>query len=296
MSRVIVIGSINQDLVIQTKRHPKPGETVHGSSLEYFPGGKGANQAVAAARAGAQTKLVGLTGDDAAGRDLRDFLERTGVGLAGAGITKNSPTGTALITVAGGENTVVVMAGANGELRPSAIKAVDINEGDVLLAQFETPASTTLAGFKKAKESGAITILNPSPAKAIPSKLLSLTDYLIINEHEFELIFGELPSNFKDSATIAERMRSSYKGALVLTLGKNGAILVNKDGHYFERGIRVKAVDSTGAGDCFTGYFAAGLAMGQTAAKSLNQANNAASISVTRAGAASSIPTKDELG
>lgn len=295
MNRVIVLGSINNDIVVFADRHPSVGETVRGNDLRTFPGGKGANQAVASARAGAPTAMLGLVGDDGPGQELRSFLEATGVDVSGVEITSTEPTGTALITVAGGDNTIVVVAGANGAVSEEVIADVSLEAGDIVLAQFETPASVSAALFRAARLAGAPTILNPAPAMPIPSDLLELVDYLIVNETEFALTFGFDPT---DSPSASTREFESFDGVVVATLGAGGVLCWDRGDPASPHripGVQVEAVDSTGAGDCFCGYVAASLSRGEGLVDALHLANSAAALSVTRAGAASSIPTLDEV-
>lgn len=294
-NRVIVLGSINNDIVVFAGRHPRVGETVKGNGFRTFPGGKGANQAVASAFAGVPTAMIGLVGDDAPGRDLRSFLESTGVDVSGVGISSSAPTGTALITVADGDNTIVVVAGANGDVSNDILEELVLSPNDVVLTQFETPTSTSTALFLAARVVGARTVLNPAPAMEIPPDLLSLVDYLIVNESEFALTFGfeptaEIPADCKAFQT--------FEGVVIATIGARG-VLVWVQGRRAHpehiAGLSVDAVDSTAAGDCFCGYFAAGLARGASLDDALRIANRAAAISVTRIGAAASIPLLAEV-
>lgn len=292
MGRVFVIGSINDDIVVLVSRHPRVGETLVGSDLKHFPGGKGANQAVAAARAQADTTMIGLVGEDAAGKELVDYLTGAGVNTSLIESTDAAPTGTALITVADGDNTIVVVAGANGLLGQEHMKNFTPEKGDVVLAQFETPIETTIAAFEVARSVGATTILNPAPAAAVPGPLLGLVDILVVNEHEFALLFGQEPSQ---AEMISTARRAGYQGSLVVTLGSDGVIAASDDATVRYSGHSVAAVDSTGAGDCFVGYVAAGIVQGLAFDLCLERANLAAAISVTRPGAASSIPTVAEV-
>ncbi|MCL2451720.1 ribokinase [Candidatus Saccharibacteria bacterium] len=288
MPSVYVVGSINDDIVVSADRCPGLGETVVGSSLQHFPGGKGANQAVAAARAGASTSMIGLVGDDSVGRQLVEFLKSSGVDTNSIATTSDAPTGTAIITIACGENTIAVVAGANGLLDETALVNFKPEPGDVVVAQYETPIKTTVAAFKKAKESHATTILNPAPAGDVNDELLNLIDYLVVNEHEYKMIFGAAP-NIDTLATVAKER--GFAGSIIVTLGADGLIALRDGQVHSLAGHEVDVVDSTGAGDCFVGYFAAGIAKGSTFEKSLERANLAAATSVTKLGAASSIPS-----
>jgi ribokinase len=188
MGRVFVAGSTNMDVVATADRHPKIGETVSGREVLYFPGGKGANQAVAAAKLGANTTLIGRIGNDTFGAELKVFLAAQGIDLALVRETSGVHTGTALITVADAENTVVVIPGANALLSVADAKEPALAKGDVAVSQFEIPLSTVSAFFRRARTAGAMTILNPAPAIAFDNELLELTDVLILNESELAFL------------------------------------------------------------------------------------------------------------
>ncbi len=195
MGRVFVAGSINMDVVATAERHPKIGETVAGKEVLYFPGGKGANQAVAAAKQGVPTTLVGRLGTDAFGRDLRTFLAAQSIDL---GLVKDTdaPTGTAVITVANSDNTIVVIPGANAHVDAADVTAASLARGDVAVSQFEIPLPAIATFFKNARASGATTILNPAPARAVAPELLALVDILVLNETELGVLTGaELGEN-----------------------------------------------------------------------------------------------------
>ena len=292
MKRVHVIGSINQDIVAEAARHPRPGETVLGSMLRFHPGGKGLNQAVAAARAGASVTLTGCVGDDAAGRELLSILRAAGVDCEAVGITNEAPTGTGVITLAAGENAIVVIAGANALVTPDLSERIDFARGDICVAQLETPVETTVSMFQRARAAGATTVFNPAPADQVPDELLALSDILVVNAPEFELIFGLAIDRNADANV---RVTRRFRGSLVVTLGASGTVVWENGQRTSIPGHQVTAVDSTGAGDCFVGYLVAGLAAGQSLEQAAHTANRAAAISVTRHGAASSIPVAAEV-
>lgn len=264
--------------------------------MDRFPGGKGANQAVAAARAGAATSMVARTGDDADGAMVTAHLEAAGVDVRLVETLPSTPTGTALITVAGGENSIVVMAGANALLDASALSSIELVAGDVVVAQLETPVPTTMAAFAAARSAGVTTILNPAPAAALSASLLALTDHLVLNAHELEHLFGVAPTEATADAPLEAARRVGYQGVLVVTLGAQGVVVLGLH-HGIVRlaGHQVRAVDTTGAGDCFVGYYAAALAAGVPVPDAAATANAAAAISVTRAGATTAIPRRDEV-
>ena len=298
MGRVFVAGSINMDVVATADRHPKVGETVAGRAVHYFPGGKGANQAVAAAKLGASTALIGRLGTDAFGRQLRTFLAAQGVDLALVKDTPDIHTGTAIITVADADNTIVVVPGANALVSAEDVAAPVLAKGDVAVSQFEIPLPTISAFFKRARAAGATTILNPAPAIACGPELLALVDVLVLNETELgflantELRDSDEPARFVDAA---RRLQTGANAIICVTLGKRGVlVLVNSEASLIA-GHAVKAVDTTGAGDCFVGALAAQLAGGTAIHDALTYANAAASISVQRMGAAPSMPTAAEV-
>lgn len=242
MARVCVVGSVNMDLTFDVSTLPRPGETVLASSLTYAPGGKGGNQAVAAARAGAQVQFVGATGDDAAAEQLRAHLLVNDVGLDGT-VAIPGPSGTAIIVVdAGAENTIVVAPGANGQLTlaEAAVRSV-IADCDVLLTQLEIPVPTAVAAAREARSAGAVVMINASPAGQEQSSLAELAavaDVVIANEAEADE-WSWQPTH------------------LVITLGARGARYVGSDGEFRVSAQAVRAVDTTGAGDVFAGVLAA---------------------------------------
>src|SRR5246127_3082736 len=195
MGRVVVAGSINMDVVATAERHPAVGETVAGEQVLYFPGGKGANQAVAAAKLGAETILIGRLGADAFGAELRTFLARQGVDLRLVRESADAHTGTAIITIAKADNTIVVVPGANGLVSADDVAAAPLAKGDVAVSQFEIPLPAIAAFFRNARAAGAATILNPAPARVVGAELLGLVDILVLNETELGLLSGKALSD-----------------------------------------------------------------------------------------------------
>ncbi|WP_076862549.1 ribokinase [Bradyrhizobium mercantei] len=298
MGRVFVAGSINMDVVATAERHPKVGETVAGEAVLYFPGGKGANQAVASAKQGMPTTLIGRLGTDAFGRELRTFLAAQGVDLTFVRDTDGAHSGTAIITVANADNTIVVVPGANGLVDPDDVAAPVLAKGDIAVSQFEIPLPTIAAFFKRARAAGATTILNPAPAKRIDAALLDLVDVLILNETELGLLTGRELRDGDTYETLMDAARSLQARAhqiICVTLGKRGIVALLNGNMHVDQGRAVKAVDSTGAGDCFVGAVAALLADGQPVQAAMSYANIAASICVQRMGAAPSMPTVEEV-
>src|SRR4030081_1953966 len=227
MGRVFVAGSINMDVVATADRHPRLGESVAGREVLYFPGGKGANQAVAAAKLGAATTLIGRVGDDAFGRDLRTFLAAQGVDLAFVQDTPEAHTGTAVITVANADNTIVVIPGANAHLSAADAAMPLLAKGDVAVGQFEIALPAISAFFARARAAGATTILNPAPALPFDRELLDLVDILILNESELGLLARTELRNTDDHARFIAAARLLQAGTdkiICVTLGKRGGI------------------------------------------------------------------------
>jgi ribokinase len=296
MSTVFVAGSINMDVVATATRFPKVGETVPGSEVHFFPGGKGANQAIAAAKLGARTALIGRLGRDAFGRRLKAFLERQGVDLRHVTVTAKAHTGTAIITVA--DNTIVVVPGANALVDRSDVTVPIVEKGDVLVSQFEIPLATVAAFFARGRAAGATTILNPAPMVAFDRNLLDLADLVVLNETELGTLTGVDVDSGDDSAKfirLAKGLRPSKDQIVCVTLGSRGAIAVVQDEAIVIPGRVVTPVDTTGAGDCFVGALAARLAGGAPIRGALEYANVAASICVQRMGAGPSMPTAGEV-
>ncbi|MFJ9421444.1 ribokinase [Streptomyces sp. NPDC101249] len=310
---LLVVGSANADLVIDVERRPGAGETVLGGDLAVHPGGKGANQAVAAARLGARTALLARVGDDGHGRLLLDSLRTAGVATAGV-LTGGAPTGVALITVdPSGDNSIVVSPGANGRLTPGDVRDADrlLRTSRVVSAQLEIPLETVVEVVRRLPEGGRF-VLNPSPPRPLPREVLAACDPLIVNEHEAKVILGgaaagDAPEDWARSL-LAEGPRS-----VVVTLGAEGALVASAadadeagDGDGEGEGdgvevtrvapVRVDAVDTTGAGDAFTAALAWRLGTGATLAEAAGYAARVGAAAVTRRGAQESFPTGAEVG
>ncbi len=298
MGCVFVAGSINMDVVATAERHPGIGETVAGNAVHYFPGGKGANQAVAAAKLGAPTTLIGKLGKDAFGRELKAFLATQAIDLTFLQETAEAHTGTAIITVANADNTIVVVPGANALLNAAEVTAPVLAKGDIAVSQFEIPLPAISAFFKQARAAGAATILNPAPACEFAGELLNLVDILILNETELGFLTKRELRDTDDPARFIEAARSLQTAkdrTICVTLGKRGVLALTDSGPLIVPGRAVKAVDTTGAGDCFVGAVAAQFAGGKSMGDALDYANAAASICVQRMGAAPSMPTAAEV-
>ena len=298
MGRVFVAGSINMDVVATADRHPRVGETVAGKQVLYFPGGKGANQAVAASRLGARTTLIGRLGKDSFGAELRTFLGDQAIDLGYVVETAEAHTGTAIITVAEADNTIVVVPGANGLVGADDVEVVPLLAGDVAVSQFEFPLPTIAAFFRRGRAAGATTLLNPAPAQRMSDELLALVDILVLNETELGFLAGVDLSDSDEAAKIigvARRLQARQDQTICVTLGKRGVLALAGREEIAVQGRTVKAVDTTGAGDCFVGALAAQLADGAPLRAALAFANAAASISVQRMGAGPSMPTAAEV-
>ncbi|MGJ4918988.1 ribokinase [Bradyrhizobium sp. SZCCHNR3003] len=298
MGRVVVAGSINMDVVAAAERHPRIGETVAGRSVMYFPGGKGANQAVSAAKLGAPTTLIGRLGRDAFGEQLRAFLAGQGIDLAAVKDSADASTGTAIITLANADNTIVVIPGANAEVSADDVAQIALTTGDVAVSQFEIPQATIAAFFQRAKAAGATTILNPAPASAFGRELFALVDVLVLNESELGVLagieVGEAPTPQQVNEAV-RALKPRDDQTVCVTLGARGAVAITAGEARLVEGRAVKAVDTTGAGDCFVGALAARLSQGAEIADAIAYANIAASISVQRMGAGPSMPTAEEV-
>jgi ribokinase len=298
MSRVFVVGSINMDVVVTSERHPRPGETVPGSKLNFMEGGKGANQAVAASRAGADTLMVGRLGEDDFGRRLEAFLRDEDIDLEHVASEASVASGTAVVTVAGSDSTIVVVPGANGALAPEHVSTLPMAAEDLVVAQFETPLETVEAALRRARAQGATTILNPAPARECGPQVVSLADVLVVNETELVFLSktehraGE--SRNRLIAAVRE-LRARESQAVVVTLGGAGALAIDREAVIEIEGRRVDAVDATGAGDCFVGNLAAGMSRAEPLPAALETANVAASLCVQSFGAGVSMPRLEEV-
>jgi ribokinase len=295
--RVLVLGSVNRDLVVRVDAHPKPGETIAGSDLVEFPGGKGANQAVAACRAGAETWLFGAIGDDGFGVAMRAFLAGEGIRLDGVRVLPGKSTGIAIITLdQNGENTIVVSPGANAALDAKNADAIDFRQGDWVLAQFEVPEPFITEGFRLARARGAKTILNPAPMKPLDPALLALCDVIVLNQTELASASGADDLTSDAAIEDAALKLAGRTGCIVIvTLGSAGCLAIGGEGKLRVEGRVVTVRDTTGAGDCFVGVLAAMLAEDHGLEAALIHASAAATISVTRDGAADSMPRRAEF-
>ncbi|MEH7275333.1 ribokinase [Neobacillus vireti] len=287
--KITVIGSINMDLVTSTNQIPKVGETVLGDSFHSIPGGKGANQAVAAARLGADVTMIGAVGDDTFGTTLVDHLTKQGMNTENIRKVMDTSTGIASITVSEGDNSIIVVSGANNHVTPEVIEKNEdkIINSHILLLQLEIPLESVIRAVELAKKHRIITILNPAPIQKLPKELLELVDYLTPNEHEQALLFASIEGTEQEVEKLKEKC--------IVTKGSKG-VMINKNGEEIEiPSIQVEAVDTTGAGDSFNGALAVALSEGAEIEEACRFANVVGAISVTKLGAQSGMPTKKEV-
>ena len=300
---VAVVGSLNMDFVVSVERLPTPGATVLGAGFRTNPGGKGANQACAAGRVGGgrvAVKTIGRVGEDVFGDSLTANLREAGVDVGAVRAVEREPTGVALIWVeSGGENSIVVAPGANGTLTADDMEAMRpvFAECAWVLFQLETPLAAVAAGLAAAREEGAKTILDPAPARELGPEILRLVDILTPNEGEACALLGRAAArvSIEEAPELARALMDLGPGAVILKLGHQGAFYFDGSAEWFQPGFVVEARDTTAAGDVFNGALAVALAEGREVPAALRWANAAAAISVTRAGAQASIPTREEV-
>ncbi|WP_456021955.1 ribokinase [Pseudomonas protegens] len=297
-ANVVVIGSLNMDLVTRAPRLPAGGETLIGHSFATVSGGKGANQAVAAARLGAQVAMVGCVGNDDYGVQLRDALLAEQIDCQAVSTVEDS-SGVALIVVDdNSQNAIVIVAGANGAMTPAVIDQFDavLKGADVIICQLEIPDATVGHALKRARALGKIVILNPAPAsRPLPADWFAAIDYLIPNESEASALSGLPVDSLATAEVAASQLIAMGAGKVIITLGAQGSLFANGKGFEHFPAPKVKAVDTTAAGDTFVGGFAAALANGKSEAEAIRYGQIAAALSVTRAGAQPSIPTRSDV-
>lgn len=296
--KITVVGSLNMDLVISLERMPRVGETVHGDTIHYIPGGKGANQAVGCARLGADVTMVGAVGDDLFGKNILEQMKQYGLSHESIFTMENVSTGTASIFHTKDDNSIAIVAGANGELTPAMVaKHRDIIEqGDIVLVQLEISLETVKEALQIAKSAGVKTVLNPAPVQKLPDELIELVDVITPNETEFELLLKT--QGFPADCTLEDGIlawEKRYGNKLVITRGEHGVSHI--EGHIIHHveAPKVNVIDTTGAGDCFNSALCYGLALGWDWNRILTFAVKAASISVTKFGAQAGMPTLDQI-
>jgi ribokinase len=298
LKKIIVVGSSNTDMVIKADHFPMPGETILGGNFFMFPGGKGANQAVAAARLGGKVTFIAKTGNDIFGEQAISQFRKEGIDTNFIITDTNQPSGIALITIDNkGENTIVVAQGANGTLTPEDVqKAVrEFERAGLVLIQLEIPLDAVVHAIKLAKQFGKKVILNPAPARQLPDEILRELFMITPNESEAEILLGR---DIKDIGSIQAAAKNLYeKGVanVVITLGSDGAYIYNADGEQHITTMKVDTVDTTAAGDVFNGALAVAISEGKSLKDAVVFANRAAAISVTRMGAQASAPYRNEI-
>jgi len=302
-ARVFVFGSINTDLVVYISHLPQPGETIGGGTYRSFPGGKGANQAVAAARAGAVVQLYGCLGDDAFGRERLVSLEQTGVSTRGVRVLPGVASGVAEITVdTAGENTIVVAPGANDRFGPEGVEIPSPSPGETFVSLFqnEVPQESTEALILRAREAGHMVFWNLAPtlSRRPADHALRAVECLICNRNELADLAGRPRSTSDDPAGVEEDAHVPLGWgvrSLIVTLGRKGSMFITAAGLQAVRAFPVKAVDTVGAGDCYCGVLAASVAEGLPITGAMRRASAAAALSTTRRGAQPSMPTREEI-
>jgi ribokinase len=295
MNEILVIGSINTDLVLRAERFPSPGETIQAGEISTYPGGKGANQAVAAARQGARVGMIGRVGTDRHGDELIENLRDNGVDTS---LVKRdeAPTGTAIVVVdAQGQNSIVVSPGANAKVVPEDVEITSLINLEAVLFQLEVPLETVTHGCELARKHGAMVLLNPAPARALPDEMYANIDCLLPNETELSLLSGKAVKDVGSAKEAAQVMLDKGVPAVVVTLGAKGSLVVTKDGATHIPPFEVKVLDTTGAGDAFIGGFAAALLQGKTPEEAARYGNACGALATTKQGAQSSLPTREEV-
>jgi len=296
MADIVVVGSLNVDLVVRSPRFPKPGETIRGDDLATIPGGKGANQAVAAARLGGQVAMLGCVGADAFGSMLIENLKQNHVDTRRVLRDGSAATGTAIIVVdANGENSIILSPGANGKIKKGDIEPAVLQGARVLLLQFEIPMEAVVHAARLAKERRVKVIVNPAPARDMPDELLKCADYLLPNETELALLTGK---DTKDKASLEAAAQLLVKrGAknVIVTLGARGALITTRLSKKYVPTYKVKPVDTTGAGDAFIGGLAFALVRRQSLQDAVQYGCACGALATTKFGAQPSLPTADEV-
>jgi len=297
-NKILVLGSSNIDLILRIPRFHQPGETIRGDEVVIAFGGKGANQAIAAKRLGGRVGFVTKLGEDHYGATYRWYLSKNGLNGRCLLMDKELPTGMAFIElIPKGENRIIVSPGANGSLSEKDLERLaNLWKGvNVFVAQLEIPLPTVKLGLQTAKSQGALTLLNPSPPVPLPSHILSLVDFLILNAREGQSLSKMKMKRERDLRKIAQKLLNMGAKNVVITLGANGLFFRSRDEEIRMKAFRVKVVDSTAAGDAFMGGFACGLAEGKTIQEVLEFASAAGSLATTKLGAQPSLPFRKEL-
>ncbi|WP_409227089.1 ribokinase [Gudongella sp. SC589] len=295
---VIVVGSLNMDLVVRAPKIPRPGETVLGSDFKQVPGGKGANQADAASKLGAETAMLGAVGKDSMGDQLIQALKKDGVNVEMVLKKENLPTGVAAIVVEdSGNNAITVAPGANSALTPDDLSGMEkvFEKAKVMLVQLETPIDTVKASLRMARKNNVTTILNPAPATELDDEIFSLVDILTPNETELELLSGMETDSIEKIEAAGKHLLKKGVSKLIITLGSQGSIHIEKDFVKLHPAYSVKAVDTTAAGDSFNAALAVSLAKGEPMENAITFATKVGAMTVTKHGAQTSLPLMGEV-
>ncbi|MDE1235205.1 ribokinase [Vibrio aestuarianus] len=298
MNQLVVLGSVNADHVLQVPSFPRPGETLHGRNYQVIPGGKGANQAVAAARLNADIGFIACVGDDAFGINIRESFKLDGINISGVKMQPNCPTGIAMIQVSdSGENSICISAEANAKLTAQVIESdlVNIGAASYLLMQLETPIDGIIKAAQFAKENRTNVILNPAPARELPDTLLACVDVITPNETEAQVLTGITVDDDQSAQLAANELHKKGIEIVLITLGAKGVWLSQNGRGVLIPGFKVDATDTTAAGDTFNGALVTGLLEDMPLESAIKFAHAAAAISVTRFGAQTSIPTRKEV-
>ncbi|HVN14511.1 MAG TPA: ribokinase [Anaerolineales bacterium] len=295
MTEILVVGSLNTDLVVRTARFPAPGETISGEDLQIFPGGKGANQAVAAARQGASVAMLGRVGKDNFGDFLLDNLKMNHVDTRLIQ-RDDAATGAAVIMVdTNGQNSIILSPGANGKVSPADVETVSFADVKLALFQLEIPLETVLRAAITAKKNGARVLLNPAPARSLPDELIAQADFILPNETELSQLTNLSVKDIHSAETAARALLAKGAQTVIVTLGANGALIVNKHQATHVPTFKVNPVDTTAAGDAFIGGFASALLRGLKLEEAVRYANACGGLAATKLGAQPSLPTKEDV-
>ncbi|XEC95293.1 ribokinase [Paenibacillus tarimensis] len=294
--KLVVIGSLNMDIVVETDRYPRVGETIMGSRIRFIPGGKGANQAVAGARLGAETAMIGAVGEDSFGDELLRSLQGDGVDVSGVKRIAGASTGIASIYVAQGDNSIIIVPGANQRLEPADIDRNEdkLREADIVLLQLEIPVETVLYAARKANMLGKKVVLNPAPAQQLPGELFEYADFITPNRTELSQYTGMLAEG-EALEPAMRRMKEMGASHVITTLGSEGSAYLSDDGAM--RTIpahKVPVVDTTGAGDCYNAGLAYSIAAGHNIEEAMTYAALVSALAVTKFGAQAGMPTEKE--